>query len=242
MVELELHSYEAFRVETTLGELSMKNRILFASFVTFASMLFASAPAYVAPKADVQDLLNKRISFEAKDATVLYVVGKLAIQHRIPVGFEQSSLHKDKPNINIELVNGTVGDVLHSIVIQAPIYTWEVNDDVINVLPKHGRDELLETLLSTHVKHFAPKSTDKFQIRDAVLDLSEVRALLANKRVQIDRFNYPVARSIFANDEVDLSLSDTDVRRVLNKVVKESEHKLWILERVHKTNALRLGF
>lgn len=220
----------------------MKNRILLISFVTFASMLFTSSPSYVAPTADVHDLLSKRISLEAKDATVLYLLGKLAIQHRIPIGFEQSSLHTDKPNINIDLVNGTVRDVLDSIVSQAPIYTWETNDDVINVMPKQGRDELLEKLLSTHVKHFAPKSTDKFQIRDAVLDLAEVRTLLANQRVQIDRFNYPVARSIFANDEVDLSISDTDVRRVLNKVIKESEHKLWILERVPKTNALRLGF
>lgn len=64
----------------------MKNRILVASFVTCASMLFATFPVYVAPKADMQDLMSKRISLEAKDATVLYVLGRLAIQDRIPIG------------------------------------------------------------------------------------------------------------------------------------------------------------
>jgi hypothetical protein len=45
------------------------------------------------------------------------------------------------------------------------------------------------------------------------------------------QLGYPTYRSIYTNDEVDLTVSDTDLRGVLNKVVRDSEHKLWVIKR-----------
>jgi hypothetical protein len=37
-------------------------------------------------------------------------------------------------------------------------------------------------------------------------------------------------RGIYANDQLDLNISNTNVRGVLNKVIRDSERKTWVIE------------
>jgi hypothetical protein len=127
---------------------------------------------------------------------------------------------------------------------QEPICKWEVKDGVINLIPAHERDEFLEKLLATPVHRFAPKKgISKFEIRNAIVSLDEVRKLLESHKMKLDKHDYKSDRSIYSDDNVDLSISDTNVRGVLNKVIRESEHKLWVVSRVaDEKNVFYLGF
>jgi hypothetical protein len=181
---------------------------------------------------DASELLGRKLTVHVSDATLIYVLATLAVDHRIPVGLEKSSAHKDEKKVNIDVEGATLREVLDSIARQEPAYRWEVIDGVINFTPAHDRHGFVMTLLDTPVSRFAPaKGIDKFQLRNTVLELPEVQSLMASNEIRIDRFSdYVDRRSIYADDEVDLSISKTNVRSVLNKVIRDSEHKMWVIE------------
>lgn len=90
----------------------------------------------------------------------------------------------------------------------------------------------LAQLLETKIAQFVPPkgTTDKFQLRDAILSLPEVKQLLQTNNVAVRPYDYAYGRSIYSNGDVDLRISNTDVRAVLNHVAKETEHKIWFVE------------
>jgi hypothetical protein len=178
--------------------------------------------------------LNQLIDIQLNNATLMLALSELAVEHRVPIGFEQAVGSRDNVNENIHIKRGTLKSILDSLVKQEPRYKWELRDGVINVTPVTGRDEFLAHFLDTRVAQFVPPkgTTDKFKIRDAILELPEIRQLLQANHVAVRPYDYAYGRSIYFNEDVDLGISNTDVRGVLNRVARKSEHKIWFVERV----------
>ncbi len=188
--------------------------------------------------------LDRIIDMDQSEGTLLLALDNLAIEHRVPIGFEQAIDSRDNINREIRLQRGTLKNILDSLVAQEPRYKWELREGVINITPKTSRDPILEEFLNTRVAQFVPPAgtTDKFKLRDAVLALPEVQQLLKAKAVTVKPYSYPYRRSIYSTDAVDLAISNTDVRSVLNLMAKETEHKIWSLERVGENKGLLLTF
>src|ERR1700704_5107363 len=108
------------------------------------------------------------IDMNLSGATLLLALSKLAVEYRVPIGFEHAMDSRDDPNRQIHVQRGTLKSILDSLVAQEPRYKWELRDGVINVTPVVGRDEFLAQFLDTRVAHFVPPkaTTDKFRIRD----------------------------------------------------------------------------
>ena len=107
-----------------------------------------------------------------------------------------------------------------------------------NDTPVQNRDVFFEQLLNTSIRNFQPpKGNDKFAIRNALLDLPEIKQLISANAVEADPFGYPHKPSIYAND-ADLSDHNTNVRSVLNKIIRESEHNAWFLHWLDKNHKL----
>ncbi|HEX7772669.1 MAG TPA: hypothetical protein VF435_09630, partial [Pyrinomonadaceae bacterium] len=191
------------------------------------------------------DLTSQPISIRLTNATLIYALERVSMDYRIPIGIECSPDDKKEAVLNIDTSNGgTLTDVLNLIVEQVPIYRWEVRDGVINIVPNQSRDQFLVKLLSTHIDRFAPKpGITKFDIRNTLADLPEVHSLLEANKITVFKYgDYVYYPSIYTK-EVDLSISDTDVRGVLNKVVRDSEHKLWVVGwRDEKKDSLTISF
>lgn len=192
-----------------------------------------------APPASAQtssNLLAQRITLHISKRTFLYALSTLSVDERVPIGFEVALNHKDEYNLNIDVENATVQDVLDKIILQEPGYRWEMRDGVINIVPYESRDDFVGKLLNTSVRQFTPpKVLGKFQIRDAIIELPEVVSLLKANGITASRYAYSYRYpSIYTDETVDLSISKTDVRGVLNKVIKDSEHKMWIVSRSGK--------
>lgn len=178
-------------------------------------------------------LLDEMIDMNLSNATLMEVLDTLAVDHRVPVGLEEAVDSRERINRSIRIQTGTLRTILDSVVAQEPRYQWELRDGVINVTPTIARDAFLQSLLETRIDRFVPpKGGDKFKIRDAIVDLPEVKRLLQESKVEILKRSYPSRRSVYSNDDVDLRISNTDVRGVLNKVARESEHKSWTVERI----------
>lgn len=188
--------------------------------------------------------IDQIINIQLVDATLLQALSKLAVDYRVPIGFEQAIDSRDSPNQHIYIKSGTLKSVLDSLVTQEPRYRWELRDGVINITPVVGRDQFLARLLETKVAQFELRkgTTDKFKIRDAVLALPEVQKLLQANSVIGKPYDYPYRRSIYSKDDVDLTITHSDVRGVLNNIARRSEHKIWSLERVGEKRELLLTY
>ena len=188
--------------------------------------------------------LDQLINIDLADATFLLALSKLAVDSRVPIGFEQGIDSKNNLNRHIRLQSGTLKTVLDSLVAQEPRYSWELRDGVINVTPIVGRDQFLAQFLDTKLAQFDPPkgTTDKFKLRDAILALPEVRKLLEANGVTVKPYDYPYRRSIYSEDDINLTMTNTDVRGVLNNIARRTEHKIWSMERVGEKAQLLLTY
>lgn len=166
------------------------------------------------------------------------------MDYSVPIGFELALGHKAQYHLNIDLENSPLEDVLNEIVGQETGYKWELRDGVINIIPITLRDHFVEKLLSTEIRRFdQPKKLGKFQIRDAIVGLPEVVALFKANGITASHYGYAYTPSLQANEGIDLSVSGTDLRGLLNKVIRETEHTMWMVSRSGKNlSSLDLSF
>jgi hypothetical protein len=178
------------------------------------------------------NLLEQRITLHIKQGTFLYALSTLCVDYKIPIGFEPALGHKAQYHLNIDLENASLENVLNEIIAQETGYKWELRDGVINIIPITSRDDFVEKLLNTEIRQFdQPKKLGKFQIRDAIVELPEVVALLKANRITASHYGYLYNPSRKTDEKIDLSISGTDVRGVLNKVIRETEHNMWMVSR-----------
>jgi len=86
-------------------------------------------------------------------------------------------------------------------------------------------------LLETKIKSFSSrKEKGRIQIADNIGNAEEIKTLLDAKQIRLSTF----ARTSLdvADATTDIDLSDTDLKSILNKVVKDSgDSKVWLIER-----------
>ena len=158
------------------------------------------------------------------------VLVELAVQSEVPIGFERSDLDGPESRLNVDETQSTVKELLDHLVQEVPLYKWELCDGVINIVPVRGRSRLLENFLRIRVGEFKGKGDmNKFNLRNHILDLPEVGLFLKVNNLRTERLrDYIYRRSIYSND-ADLSISGTEVLRILNNIIAKSEYNLWIL-------------
>ncbi len=176
-------------------------------------------------------VLENRIDIEFKDASLIYVLGKLSVDYRVPVGLQKSGCEDARSRITISADQMSVIDVLKLIDNQQPDYELKLQDGVVNFVPKKNCTSVVTTLLDLPVLQYIPKlGANKFELRNAIYDLCEVQEFVKEKDLTVNRSEYVNYRSIYAEDNLDLAAQSTTVRGILNKIIRESEHKIWVVE------------
>jgi hypothetical protein len=202
------------------------------SFTLALIILLCGETFALGQSSNMHKLLDQRLTVQVKQATLLYVLDTLAIDHKIPVGLEMPSTeaYKDKLEINVE--DGTLRDVLDSITQQQSAYQWEIRDGVINFMPTHDRYNFIAALLDKNIQQFSPdKGLDKFALRNEILQLTEIRELMSSNSVKIAMFtDSPNTQRMPVSNRADLRTSDATIRQILNKVVRESDYKIWVVD------------
>ena len=182
------------------------------------------------------DLLSVRIDdLELEAVNIHVLLEELSDQKNIPIGLEVSSydnLSQPKP-IRLRIQHGTVADALNSIVKQNPLYSWKIQDDVVNVFPVEGsRDPVLLQVLETKLEKFSiPRGTTRFTVRQTLSTMPAITTLLNQYNV------VPEIQSFMSRDfrplgrGYELEASNISVCALLNKIVRESQTKYWIAVR-----------
>lgn len=131
--------------------------------------------------------------------------------------------------ISIDIENGTVKEVFDIIVPQMKNYKWEINDGVVNIIPKVGRDERYERLLNLKVKnYFLEKGAPIGIIRTKIFQLPETVEFLYENKISFKmiRAHPNFIRRI---PGIEFDYSDLTFRELLNKITKEKKGG-WILK------------
>jgi hypothetical protein len=120
----------------------------------------------------------------------------------------------------VKAENERLKDILDKIVKQMPNYKWEINDDVVNILPIQGRDKRCEKLLNIKIKSFTyQKGYPIAFIRDAILNLPEVKKFLDDNNMlstSVRSYTDYTNRGLPNG----MKFSDLTYRDLLNKITK----------------------
>lgn len=224
-----------------------KNKTIFVFSTIVVATVLLLVQINVTGQSSETDLINQEIEVNLSKATLVEVLSTLAVHHRVPVGLEEATDSRQRVDERMYVENGKIKfkegkitiksgslkEILDSLIEQEPQYTWEVRDGVINIFPVQLRDEFLKKFLETKIEKFSPLTGwNKFQLRDAIVELPEVKTLLKAENVEALNRYYQIRESIYEDKEIELSISNTDVRGILNKVARDSEYKIWVIERI----------
>jgi hypothetical protein len=145
------------------------------------------ASAAVEGRGGVADVPLRKVSI--KGSNLPLALSYIADTYKIPIGVEVSpddDLLKDR-NIVVRLQSGTLKEVLNSLVSQVPLYTWEVDDNVVNVFPKGNREPVIKTLLETRIDAFKiTPGMSRFTFRESLTGRPELKNVLAGFGVEPD--------------------------------------------------------
>jgi hypothetical protein len=183
-----------------------------------------------------EDLLRlpvKNLRMQGKSLHL--VLSSISDQNNLPIGFEVS-LADDvaiSKTITIDIKDGTLEEVLNSIVNQYPIYSWEIRDHVINIFPREAhRDPVLKEVLETKLdKVSIDKETTRFTLRETLCKNDAVMKILNLN--DVISANESLGSRDFGKLGHDFSFeaSNVSIATILNRVIRESQTKYWILMR-----------
>jgi hypothetical protein len=186
---------------------------------------------YARAQSGSPEILDRTIEMHIKNGTLLQALSTLAVFNGIPIGLESCLPYRDEYDLNLDVNAASLKDLLDKIVQQRPDYRWEARDGVINILPVKSKDELVNRLLSTRIQRFAPqKGLNQFGLRDAIIALPEVQSFLKDNMMTASRYGYFYHPDPHLS-QIDSSSSEVELRQVLNKVVRDSNYKIWIVSR-----------
>ena len=209
---------------------------------TLVAIVVMIAVAHIArglaqtPRGGDQDLQSMTIdNLELEASNIHMLLSALSDLKKVPIGVEispQDELLRKKP-IRLQIKHGTLADALNSIVKQNPLYTWKIQDEVVNVFPVDAkRDTLLRDVLDTKLERFSiPLGMTRFDLRQTLGKLPEINTLLTKHKV------IPGNQSFMSRDFVPLGrgygleVSNVSLAALLNQVVRDSQTKYWIVLR-----------
>lgn len=193
------------------------------------------------------DLLDTKIEMNLSQTNFLSVLQILAYKHKIPVGIELNMTYRQKSFAEMRVENGritwedrleihagTLKEILDQLVQQEPEYSWEISDGVVNVYPISNRDPLIKGILELQIKEVTLKNQkiDRPDLLDIISNADKFGELLTHSGVEFRRSDTLNQVFIYENTEIGgFEVKDTNVKTILNKFIRESHQKIWILER-----------
>jgi hypothetical protein len=126
---------------------------------------------------------------------------------------------------SIHVENESLENVLNQIVSNMKYYKWEINEEVVNIVPIIGRDKRLEDFLKVEIKSFAnvdglgrPSKTIAY-ISSSIVFTPEINNFLKNNNIYLTNGAYQSLNN-GRNLSDNLVLSNLTLRELLNKITK----------------------
>ncbi len=135
--------------------------------------------------------------------------------------------------MRVHIKKGNVRGALDSIVKQNPLYTWKIQDEVVNVLPTDSnRDSLLRELLETKLERFTiPRGLSLLGLRLALTTSAPVESVLSQENVRPENSSFMSRDTRPLGRDYMLDITNVSVSELLNRIIRDSQTKHWIVFR-----------
>jgi hypothetical protein len=214
----------------------MRAGILFVVSLLILTQLRAAPQLGRSLKTTNQTLIDGSIdNLDLKASNIHLMLSRLSAETKIPIGLEVSpndNLSIDR-DMKLEIQKGTVRIALDSIVKQNPLYTWKIKDGVVNVLPTDAnRDHLIKAVLETKLERFVVQpGMSRFLLRQTVTAMPEVKLILDQENVHPENPSFMSRDFDSLGRNFSLEVSHVSVIELLNRVIRDSQTKYWIMVR-----------
>jgi hypothetical protein len=190
--------------------------------LSFLAYIFVSESAIVrAQSLQTDSLLQRSVSVRMYDVYASQVLEFLATEYQFPAGIEIESsdnvADKDK-RISIYVFQKPLEFALNEIVRANPRYRWELNEGVVNLLPK----EASESLVEIKIEKFEAINMKRIDVRKAIGDIPELGEKLKSLGLEFTTI------SVWPNKDkrdtmiLTVDIKDTTLKSVLNEIAKKT--------------------
>ena len=183
-----------------------------------------------------QGLLDRSIDeLHLEGSNIGILLSSFSAQTKVPIGLEVSGFDdlSSAKTMRVHIKKGNVREALDSIVKQNPLYTWKVENEVVNVLPTDSnRDRLLRELLETKLERFAiTRGLSRLGLRIALTKSPAVESVLSRENVHPDNSSFMSRDMVALGRDYMLEVSNVSVSELLNRIIRDSQTKYWIVLR-----------
>ena len=131
----------------------------------------------------------------------------------------------DIHSITLYIEDGRVEEVFDEIVRQMENYKWEINNEVVNIIPIKGRDERFERLLGLRIKRFILEEGKTVEdITKTLQSLPEFASFMQANKLQFTGYregtNFIVRAQYGRVMGEKMDFSDLTFRDLLNRITK----------------------
>ena len=210
-------------------------KVISAAALLFMLMTipYVSAAAQSNSESKLLSLRIDNLELEAQNIHML--LSRFSEKTGIPVGLEVSTTDdlSISKSFKLQIERGTLADVLNAIVMQDPVYKWRIREGVVNILPQESyRDPLLKELVNADLEKFSIKrGLGKFGFRLNLSTATAVKTVLDRYRVVQDNQSFMSRDFTSLGHNYELEVTHISVLDLLNRVIRESQTKYWIMQR-----------
>ena len=121
----------------------------------------------------------------------------------------------------------SLGGVLESIVLTDPRYTWEIKNDVINVIPRIGLPAFLSVRISKFELKEVESPQDALSQLLAIPEVQQAQLSLGSRAVQGGAQIFCPGCPAKEKKTFSISLNDVTVRESLNAIARAHGNAVW---------------
>lgn len=159
-------------------------------------------------------------------ATMSSALGAIGAKFNVLIGLEYAVGDQDRTPISLDMSSSEAAMALNSLVAQKPEYKWKLENGVYDVYPKAESDSLLDVA----IQKFSVNAATPREISAAIDDVPEVRLWLTTHGVRRNELETG-SRWKASDRRISLTMIDTSVRSVLNRVIQLTGRPNWTVVR-----------
>lgn len=211
-------------------------------FLVSCSILLLFCGSANSQNSDSDSILMKRVTFYVNQSGVNSALSLLASKARVCIGFvDASTSSADERKLSIQILKGTVKDVLNEIVKQDDKYTWNEAGQVINVHPSKN-DSPIMRIARTTIPSVEFDSVELEDLGFRIFQYPQTKAVLERSGKKYGR-GFKYSGPALGNPNVSLSAIGSSILEISNDVLRKGYARFWHLDLDGPNNEfVRLNF
>ena len=212
-------------MRTAFGVVS--NMKFYVSIVVIIMTVFVHVVSAQSKVPDKPSWVDGGITAVIYQKTFDEALAEISRSNHIPIGLQITNREEPdgcKQPVGFNLSKVTLAEALNSLIARCPVYSWSIQDRVVNVVPSVAEDSLLDVRLPK----LAVEKITVDEIVDSIFKSSAISSAMRLRNVKRDDWvAYP--RSPRSTHTYSLTFTDRSFRSILNSLLTETDNKYWIL-------------